>query len=135
MVLAITYIYLRTEKLRFSGSYIIATIVCIVYIGIIHISKVTIQVSYLYGFLLKIDKELIIFLFSLIILGILHISNVILLDKPFVNKNGLWMTIIAISIVIIEDIIILGGIKIFPYPIIGDIIFLMIINRVLKGFK
>ena len=30
MVLAITYIYLRSEKLNFSGSYIIATIICII---------------------------------------------------------------------------------------------------------
>lgn len=135
MVLAITYVYLRAEKLRFGGSYIIAAIVCAIYIGIISISKVTVQVSYLYGFILKIDNEIILFLFSLILLGALLVINVILLDKPFVNKMGIWFIIIAISIVMIEDIIILGGIKIFPYSVIGDMIFLIIINLVLKSFK
>ena len=53
MVLAITYVYLRSEKLSFGGSYIIAVIVCAIYIGIISISKVTVQVSYLYGFILN----------------------------------------------------------------------------------
>ena len=135
MILAITYVYLRAEKLNFGGSYIIAIIICAIYMGIIHISKVTVQVSYLYGFILEIDKEIILFLFSLILLGVLLVLNVILLDKPFVNKMGIWFVIIAISIVMIEDIIILGGIKIFPYSVIGDMIFLIIMNLVLKGFK
>lgn len=135
MVLAITYVYLRSEKLSFGGSYIIAAIVCAIYMGIISTSKVIVQVSYLYGFILKIDNEIILFLFSLISLGALLILNVILLDKPFVNKMGIWFIIIAISIVMIEDIIILGGIKIFPYSVIGEMIFLIIMNLVLKSFK
>jgi len=135
MVLSITYVYLRSEKLKFGGSYIIATAVCAIYIVIMHISKVTVQVSYLYGFILKIDRETILFLFSLILLGVLLVINIILLDKPFVNKSGIWFVIIAISIVMIEDVIILGGIKIFPYSVIGDMIFLVIMNLVLKSFK
>ena len=135
MVLAITYVYLRSEKLNFSGSYIIAAIVSAIYMGIIHSSKVMVEVSYLYGFILKIDNETILFLFSLILLGALLVLNVILLDKPFVNKIGICFIIIAISIVMIEDIIILGGIKIFPYSVIGDVIFLIIMNLVLKSFK
>lgn len=135
MVLAITYIYLRSEKLNFGGSYIIAAIICAVYLGIMQISNVTVQVSYLYGFILEIDKETILFLFSLILMGALLILNIIILDKPFVNKIGIWFMIIAILIVMIEDVIILGGIKLFPYSVIGDFIFLLIINLVLKGFK
>jgi hypothetical protein len=135
IVLAITYVYLRSEKLNFSGSYIIAAIVIAIYMEIIHNSKVIVEVSYLYGFILKIDKETILFLFSLILLGVLLVLNIILLDKPFVNKIGICFIIMAISIVMIEDIIILGGIKIFPYSVIGDMIFLIIMNLVLKGFK
>lgn len=135
MILAITYVYLREEKLNFSGSYIIAIIICAIYMEIIHSSKVIVQVSYLYGFIVEIDKETILFLFSLILLGVLLVLNVILLDRPFVNKMGIWFVIIAISIVMIEEIIILGGIKIFPYSVIGDMIFLIIMNLMLKGFK
>ncbi|AWK49861.1 hypothetical protein DIC82_01590 [Clostridium beijerinckii] len=135
IILAITYIYVRSEKLNFDGSYIIAIIICVIYMEIIYISKVTVQVSYLYGFILDIDKETTLFLFSLILLGALFVLNVILLDKPFVNKMGIWSIIIAISITMIENVIILGGIKIFPYSVIGDVIFLIIINSVLKKFK
>ncbi len=135
IVLAVSYIYLRSEKLNFGGTYIIAATVCIIYAVIMQISKLTVQVNYLYGFILQIDKETILFLFSLILLGALLILNVILLDRPYANKKGIWFIIIAILIVMIEDIIILGGIKLFPYSVIGDMLFLIIINLVLKSFK
>jgi hypothetical protein len=135
MVLAITYVYLRSENLKFGGSYVAAIITFGIYVFIMETSKVTVQVSYLYGFILGIDKETILFLFSLILLGALLILNVISLDKPFANKKGIWFIIISILIVMIEDIIILGGIKIFPYSVIGDMIFLVIMNFVLSSFK
>lgn len=135
IVLAITYVYLRAENLKFGGSYIMAAIISGAYIVIIKASKATVQVSHLYGFILKIDQETILFLFSLILLGSLLVLNVLLLDKPFVNRTGIWFIIIAISAVMLEDVIILGGIKLFPYSVIGDLIFLIIMNLVLKSFK
>lgn len=135
IVLAITYVYLRSETLNFGGSYVIAALVSAIYGVIIYISKVTVQVSYSYGFILEIDKSTNLFLFSLILLGILLILNVILLDRPYANKKGIWLIIIAISIVMIEEIIILGGVKIFPYSVIGEMLFLMIMNFVLSSFK
>ena len=135
MILAMTYVYLRAETLKFTGSYIIAFIAGIIYVFIMETSKVTVQVSYLYGFILGIDKEIILFLFSLILLGVLLILNVILLDKPFANKTGIRVIIISILIVMAEEIIILGGIRVFPYSVIGDLIFLVLMNWVLSGFK
>ena len=135
MILAITYVYLRSEKLKFSTNYIVAIITAVVYGIIIYLSKATVQVNTSYGFILKIDKETLMFLFSLILLGMLLIFNVIVLDKPFVNKKGIWFIILSITIVMREDIIILGGIRIFPYPVIGDFIFLIIMSLVLNGFK
>lgn len=135
MILAITYVYLRAESLKFGGSYIIAFISGLIYAFIMETSKVTVQVSYLYGFILGIDKEIILFLFSLILLGVLLILNIILLDKPFANKKGIWVIIISILIVMIEEIIMLGGIRVFPYSVIGDLIFLALMNLVLRAFN
>lgn len=135
IILAITYVYLRAQKLKFTGSYIIAIAVTIIYIIIMHTSKATVQVNYLYGFVIKLNEEIVLFLFSLVLLGILLVSNVIILDRPFANKKGIWLIIISILVVMIEDVIILGGIKIFPYSVIGDFIFLIIMNIVLNGFK
>lgn len=78
IVLAVSYVYLRSEKLNFGGTYVIAATVCIIYAVIMQTSKLTVQVNYLYGFILQIDKETILFLFSLILLGALLILNVIL---------------------------------------------------------
>jgi hypothetical protein len=135
IVLAITYVYLRSETLKFGGSYIIAFVAGIIYVFIMETSKVTVQVSYLYGFILGIDKEIILFLFSLILLGVLLILNIIVLDKPFANKKGIRFIIISILIVMTEEIIMLGGIRVFPYSVIGDLIFLVLMNWVLSGFK
>ncbi|MVX66813.1 hypothetical protein GKZ28_24420 [Clostridium chromiireducens] len=135
IVLAITFVYLRSEKLNFGGSYAIAGVTCLIYAAIMQNSKVTVQVNYLYGFILEINRGTILFLFSLIFLAVLLILNVILLDKPFANKKGIWFIIIAIAIVMLEDVIILGGIKVFPYSVLGELLFLIILDLVLKGFK
>lgn len=135
IILAVTYVYLRAETLKFGGSYIIAFLAGIIYVFIMETSKATVQVNYLYGFILGIDKEVILFLFSLILLGVLLILNAILLDRPFANKKGIRLIIISILIVMTEEIIMLGGIRVFPYSVIGDLIFLVLMNCVLSGFK
>ena len=68
-------------------------------------------------------------------MGIMLVINVLLLDKKYINKSGIWFIIIAIMAVMIEKVIILGGIRIFPYSVMGELIFLIIINFVLNGFK
>ena len=135
IVLAITYVYLRSEKLKFTMSYIILSVVVLIYIYIIRISKLTIEVSQAYGFIANISNETEMSLFSLILMGIMLVLNVILLDKPFANKTGIWFIIISIVVGMLEEVIILGGVKIFPYSVIGELIFLIIINVVFNGFK
>lgn len=135
IVLAITYVYLRSETLKFTGSYAILSAIVLVYLLIMKISRITIEVSQYYGFIVKINNEGKMYLFSLILMGIMLILNVILLDKPFANKIGIWFIIISIVVVMLEEVIILGGIKVFPYSVIGELIFLIIINVVFNGFK
>lgn len=135
MILAITYVYLRSEKLKFTGSYFILIGAIFIYSIIIYISKIIVNVSYIYGFIISIDKEILLSMFSLILLGIMLIINVLLLDKKYVNKKGIWFIIFAIMVVMIEKVIMLGGIRIFPYSVIGELIFLVVINLVISGFK
>lgn len=135
IVLAITYVYLRSETLNFTGSYMILSAIVLIYFLIIKVSKITIEVNQSYGFIVKINNETEMFLFSLILMGIMLILNVILLDEPFANTKGIWFIIISIVVVMLEEVIILGGIKVFPYPVIGELIFLIIINVVFNGFK
>ena len=131
MIIPISYVYLRAEKLKFTGSYIIAVIVGIIYAIILHLSKVTMEVSYIYGFIIRLDNEVTISMLSLILLGVLMIINVVILD----NKKGIWFVILAIVLVMAEEVTILGGIKVFPYSVSGELIFLIIMNFVINGFK
>lgn len=135
MVLAITYVYQRSETLKFTGSYIILAIALIIYIVLLRYGKVTVEVSHLYGYIVKLNNETYIFLYSLILLGIMMVANVLLLDQPFVNKKGIWLIIFSIVVVMMEEVIVIGGIKLFPYSVIGEFIFLIIINFVINGFK
>ena len=135
IVLAITYVYLRSETLKFTGSYAVLSAIVLIYLLIMKISRITIEVSQFYGFIVKINNETEMFLFSLILMGIMLILNVILLDKPFANRRGIWFIIISVVVVMLEEVIILGGIKVFPYPVIDELIFLIIINVVFNGFK
>lgn len=135
IVLAVTYVYSRSEKLKFTGSYFIFAAVTAIYACIIYLSKVMVNVSSIYGFIISIDNEILVSMFSLILLGIMIIINVLLLDKKYVNKKGIWFIISAIVAVMIEKVIIMGGIRIFPYSVIGELIFIIIINFVLNGFK
>ena len=84
IVLAITYVYVRSEKLKFTVSYIILSVVVLIYIYIIRISKLTIEVSQAYGFIANISNETEMSLFSLILMGIMLVLNVILLDRKSV---------------------------------------------------
>ncbi|WP_455796581.1 hypothetical protein [Clostridium butyricum] len=135
IVLAVTYVYSRAEKLKFTGSYFILAAVLLVYSSIIYMSKVMVNVSNIYGFIMSINNEIVISMFSLILLGIMLIINVLLLDRQYVNKKGIWFIIIAIMAVMIGKEIIIGGIRDFPYSVIGELIFIIIINFVLNGFK
>lgn len=135
IVVAVTYVYSRAEDIRFTGSYFVLVAVSVVYILIMNVSKVMVNVSSTYGFIMSLDNEIMLSMFSLILMGIMLVINVLLLDKKYINKSGIWFIIIAIMAVMIEKVIILGGIRIFPYSVMGELIFLIIINFVLNGFK
>lgn len=135
MILATTYVYWRSEKISFTGSYFVLIGLGIIYGLIIYMSKMKVNVSHVYGFIISIDKEIVLSMFSLILLGVLLVINVLLLDQKYINKKGIWFIIASIMIVMLEKVIILGGIKIFPYSVIGVLAFLIIINCVIKGFK
>ncbi|MBS6599472.1 MAG: hypothetical protein ACLRRH_03800 [Clostridium sp.] len=88
-----------------------------------------------YGYIIKLNNEIILFVLYLIIIGIMFLFSVYYLDKPNSNKKGMTLLIIAFSIVLIENTVYIGGVKIFPYPIIGDGIFLGIVNLAVNTFK
>ena len=135
IVLALAYVYLRWDTLSFRINYFIATLLGLVYfIGMFFINgRVLFDVKY--GYIINIQNEESLFLVSLFIVGGLLIFCIHFLDKPNNNRKGMCYLILALAVVIIENVIYLGGIRIFPYPIIGDGIFLILMNLCINKFS
>lgn len=135
IVLALDYVYLRWDKISFNINYIIGVVILLLYLAgmyFIH-SKIVFDVKF--GYIIKIKSETVLFLGELIIIGLLLLFSLYYSDKPNSNKKGVWYVISGLAIVIIEDILYLGGFKYFPYPIISDGIFLILINLGVNTFK
>ncbi|MDD6796341.1 MAG: hypothetical protein PUE01_13220 [Clostridiaceae bacterium] len=135
MVIGLSYVYLRWDKLTFNVNYILASILIICYGIEIYFMKAKVTLDINYGYIVNITNKNIIYLFPLIMVGILLVFCIYFFDKPNNNKAGMIYLILGLSVVIIENIIYLGGIKIFPYPIIGDGIFVFIMNLAVNTFK
>ena len=117
------YVYLRWDKISFNITYAIAGIMIVLYLCGINLLDGKIMFNSNYGYIIKLNNEIILFVLYLIIIGIMFLFSVYYLDKPNSNKKGMTLLIIAFSIVLIENTVYIGGVKIFPYPIIGDGIF------------
>lgn len=135
MIVCLAYVFSRPEKLPFSSNYIVGGILTSVYVVGMVLIKGIVNMNPNYGYIVSLDKDNILNIVSLIILGGLLIFNVMVLDKPNNNKLGVIYLIVAIFFVMIENVIHLGGLKLFPYPIIGDGIFLIIMNLAFNTFK
>lgn len=135
MVIGLSYVYLRWDKLSFSINYIAAAALCVIYLIEIYLIKERIHLDINYGYVIEVVNKNMIYLIPLIIAGVLLIFSVYFIDKPNSNKAGMIYLILGLFIVIMENVLYLGGIKIFPYPIIGDGIFILIMNLAIDTFK
>lgn len=135
MVIAITYIFMRWDKIKFIWSYFIAACALVAYFVIIRYAEIFSQVSVVYGFIISLKNQIVLTMFSIVFLGMIIIVITMIMDKPYINKKGLMWVLGAAIIVFIEEIIIISGIKIFPYPVIGEMIFLIIMNYALGIFE
>lgn len=135
IVLALSYVFLRWDKLNFNINYIIAFILFIGYAIEMVFIKGKVILSPEYGYIINIYNESIVYLLSLIVLGILLCFCFYFFDKPNNNRWGMTYLIISLFMVIAESVLYLGGIKIFPYPIFGDEVFIILINLAVNTFK
>ena len=135
MVLGLSYVYLRWDKLSFNVIYIISAILFVAYcMGINFISgKVIFNPSY--GYVINIYNEKTIDVIFLLLVGSLLCFCFYFFDKPNNNRWGMIYLVIALVLVIVENILYIGGIRLFPYPIFGDGIFILIMNFAINTFK
>lgn len=129
------YIFRRSEKLKFSISYVILVTYIIIYFLAVIIYEPTLSISLSFGYVISFSQELIptlIFLISpmtILVLAIVH------MDRRFVNIQGLRLLIITSIIIILESMLKLSGVYIYPYSIISELLTILVFNYSLGLFK
>ncbi|MGL5150478.1 MAG: hypothetical protein ACRC7N_07910 [Clostridium sp.] len=135
MIICLTYVFSRPEKVPFMINYIVGSILTIIYLVAITLIKGRVGLNPNYGYIISLENNNYLNIISLIVLGGLLILNVLLLDKPNNNRLGIIYLLVAIFLVMVENVIHLGGIRLFPYPILGDGIFILIMSLAFKTFN
>lgn len=134
-ILSALYIFLRNEKLKFNRNYIFMIILGLLYVVLVYTYKFSISITNKFGFIISLENGMIPILIYLIILASLAVFILINLDKPFCNKVGMRLLLVSLILYIVEYILLLGGISIYPYPIIGEVLILFCLFKSISTFK
>ncbi|WP_411169998.1 hypothetical protein ACH36K_05760 [Clostridium sp. MB05] len=135
IILSALYIFLRNEKQKFNRNYIFMIILALLYVALVYTYKISINITNNFGFIISLKDGMVPILIYLIIIASLSVFILINLDKPFSNKVGMRILLISLMLYIIEYILLLGGINIYPYPIIGEVLILGCLLKAICTFK
>jgi len=129
------YIFLRDEKLKFNYFYIFIFIFLGLYIAIIKLFNFNVEVSPMYGYLISLKENTVINLIYLILLATSFIASILSVDKKFNNKFGIRFLLTVLVLYIVEYLLFLGGVKLYPYPIIGEGLTIITLFLAINTFK
>lgn len=135
LVLADIYIFLRDENRNFDYNYTFMIILFLGYCTINIFYKLDINVDSVFGFIVNYREVLIPSLIYLIIISSFVVITLLFADKPYSNTDGIKLLLISMIITVVEFIIFLGGIRVFPYPLIGEICILGCSYKAIATFK
>lgn len=135
LVLAAIYIFLRDENRSFNYNYTFMIILFLVYVVINIFYKLDIRVDSIFGFIVSYREILIPSLIYLILISSFVVISLLFIDKPYSNTNGMKLLLVSLIITVIEFVIFLGGIRIFPYPLLGEICILGCSYKAIATFK
>lgn len=134
LILAAIYIFLRDEKRKFDYNYIVMIILFLGYFIINVFYKLDIRVDTIFGFIVNY-KVLIPNLIYLIVISSFVIITILFVDKQYSNTCGMRLLLISLIITVIEFIIFLGGFRIFPYPLVGEMCIIGCSYKAISTFK
>lgn len=135
LALVAFYVFLRDEKRSFDYNYTFMIILILSYCAISIFYKLDIKVDSVFGFIVGYRDVLMPSLFYLIIISSLVVITLLFVDKPYSNSLGMRLLLVSLIITVVEFIVFLGGIKIFPYPLIGEICILGCSYKAIATFK
>ncbi|WP_370772301.1 hypothetical protein [Clostridium sp.] len=133
--MAAIYIFLRDEKRRFDYNYTFMIILFLGYCLINIFYKLDIRVDTVFGFMVSYKEILVPNLIYLIVISSFVVITLLFVDKPYSNTSGMKLLLVSLIITVIEFIIFLGGIRIFPYPLIGEVCIIGCSYKAISTFK
>lgn len=135
LALCSLYIFFREEGRKFDYNYSFMFILAVMFIVINIFCKLDIKIDSIFGFVIRYKDILIPSLVYLIVLSSLVVFTLLYIDKPYSNSNGMRLLLGSLMIAVAENILFLGGIKIFPYTFFGEILILVSAYKSVLTFK
>ena len=135
LVLAAIYIFLRNENRSFDYNYTFMIILFLGYCVINIFYKLDIRVDVIFGFIVNYRDILLPNLIYLIIISSFVVITLLFVDKPYSNTSGMRLLLASLITTVVELIIFLGGVRIFPYPLMGEVCIIGCSCKAISTFK
>lgn len=129
------YIFLRNERMRFDYNFILMISMIGIYCFLISFYRLKSYIDAEFGYVVIFKDTMIPSLIYLIVMAMVTVISLINIDKPYSNTLGMKLLTFSTVVFVIEYILFLGGIKIFPYPFIGEISLLIVILQSIDTFN
>ncbi len=133
--LFITFIFSKSSKIKLYIIYLIMLFLMILYVLDMIISDFVVNIHSFYGFIFNTNNNFTIYFTVLLILCLNLIINISILNFKYSNKHGIKLLLAAILISVIEYSILILNMNFFPYPIISDLSFLIILDYLVGKYK
>ena len=129
------YIFLRNERMRFDYNFILMVSMIGIYCFLISFYRLKSYIDAEFGYVVIFKDTMIPSLIYLIVMAMVTVISLINIDKPYSNTLGMKLLTFSTVVFVIEYILFLGGIKIFPYPFIGEISLLIVVLQSIDTFN
>lgn len=129
------YIFLRNERMRFDYNFILMISMIGIYCFLISFYRLKSYIDAEFGYVVIFKDTMIPSLIYLIVMAMVTVISLINIDKPYSNTLGMKLLTFSTVVFVIEYILFLGGIKIFPYPFIGKISLLIVVLQSIDTFN
>lgn len=129
------YIFLRNERMRFDYNFILMISMIGIYCFFISFYRLKSYIDAEFGYVVIFKDTMIPSLIYLIVMAMVTVISLINIDKPYSNTLGMKLLTFSTVVFVIEYILFLGGIKIFPYPFIGEISLLIVVLQSIDTFN
>lgn len=129
------YIFLRNERMGFDYNFILMISMIGIYCFLISFYRLKSYIDAEFGYVVIFKDTMIPSLIYLIVMAMVTVISLINIDKPYSNTLGMKLLTFSTVVFVIEYVLFLGGIKIFPYPFIGEISLLIVVLQSIDTFN